>query len=72
MKRAAVDRDRTTGAAVLRRVDEPIEKEPSKSPQVKPGATVKAAGGSSANIEAPNPQIASQHDRPGAGKHFIF
>lgn len=67
MKRAAVDRDRNTGAAVLRRVDEPTEKEPSKLPQIKPTDNDKAAGGGSARIEAPNPQITLQHAQPGAG-----
>lgn len=72
MKGAAVNRDRTTGAAVLRRVDEPTDKEPCELPQAKHTANDKAAGGGSASIKAPLLQIASQHTRPGAGKHSRY
>jgi hypothetical protein len=67
MKRAAVDPDRATGAAVLRRADEPIEKQPSQSPQMQPTSNDKAAGTVSGRAEAHNPPISAQ---PGAGKCF--
>jgi hypothetical protein len=68
MKSAAVDRDRTTGAAVLRRVGEPAAKEPSHSPQMQPSASDKAAKSNPRALEAHNPQIASQRAHSGAGK----
>ena len=70
MKRAAVDPDRATGAAVLRRADEPIEKQPSQSPQMQPTSNDKAAGTVSGGAEAQNPPISSHHAQPAAGKCF--
>jgi hypothetical protein len=71
MKRAAIDPDRTTGAAVLRRVDEPTEKEPSQSPQMQPSANDKVAAAVSGGKEAHKSPISSQHAQPRAGKCFI-
>jgi hypothetical protein len=70
MKGPAFNRDRPAGAAVLRRVDEPAEKEPSRPVQKQPAANDKAAGHVSGAAEANNPPIASQHAQPGAGKCF--
>ena len=70
MKRAAFDRDRTAGAAVLRRVDEPTAKEPSQSPQTQPANANKVVEGAPKAAEAHNPLISSQHAQPSAGKCF--
>ncbi len=61
MKRAAVDPDRTAGAAVLRRVDEPTEKEPSQSPQMQLDTNDKTAGAVSGALETHNPSNSLQH-----------